>query len=60
MWHVWGRREMHTGFWWCNLKEWGHLKDIIIAGEKILQWIDLAENSGGCCENGNEPWSSIK
>jgi len=20
-WHVWGRKEMHTVFWWINLKE---------------------------------------
>jgi hypothetical protein len=36
------------------------LKDIVIVGEKILKWIDPAENSGGCCESGNDPWSSIK
>jgi len=21
MWHVWGKREMHRGFWWGNLKK---------------------------------------
>jgi hypothetical protein len=31
-----------------------------LVGKIILNWIDLAENSGGCCANGNEPWSSIK
>jgi hypothetical protein len=27
MWHVLGTREMHTGFWWRNLKERDHLED---------------------------------
>jgi len=27
MWHVWERTEMHTGFWWRNLKETGHFED---------------------------------
>jgi len=21
MWHIWGRRGVHTGFWWENLRE---------------------------------------
>jgi hypothetical protein len=25
VWHVWGIRGMHTGFWWGNMKERGHL-----------------------------------
>jgi hypothetical protein len=27
IWHAWGRGEMHTGFWWGNLEEKGHLED---------------------------------
>jgi len=22
--HMLGRRHMHTGFWWGNMKEWDH------------------------------------
>jgi len=27
MWHVWGRGEAYTGFWWGNLRERGHVGD---------------------------------
>jgi hypothetical protein len=27
MWHVWGRREVDTGFWWGHLTEGDHLGD---------------------------------
>jgi hypothetical protein len=27
MWHVWGEREMHIGFWYENLKERDYLED---------------------------------
>jgi hypothetical protein len=32
MWHVWDRREMHTGVWWGNLKEAVHLDDLGVNG----------------------------
>jgi hypothetical protein len=35
-WHVWGRREVHTGFWWGNLREGDHLEDPGIDGKIIL------------------------
>jgi hypothetical protein len=35
MWHRWGRKEVHTGFWWGNLKERHHLEDEHI----ILKWV---------------------
>ena len=40
MWHVWwGRREMHTGFWWGGLREGNHLEDPGVDGRIILKWI---------------------
>jgi hypothetical protein len=39
MWHVLGRREGHTGFWWGKLRERDHLKDLGIEWD----WTDLAE-----------------
>jgi hypothetical protein len=30
MWHIWGRGEVHTGFWWKTVKERGHLEDVDI------------------------------
>ena len=39
MWPVWGRGEVHTGFWWGNLREIDHLEDPGIDGRIILRWI---------------------
>ena len=39
MWRVWERWEVHTGFWWGNLKERGHLGDPGVDGRMILRWI---------------------
>ena len=40
-----GRGEVHTRFWWANLKEGDHLEDTGIDGKIILKWI-LQEGVG--------------
>jgi hypothetical protein len=39
MWHVWGKRDVRTGFWWGDLKEGDHLGDPAVDGRIILKWI---------------------
>jgi hypothetical protein len=39
MWHVWVRGEVHTGFWWGNLREGNNLEDLGVDGRTILKWI---------------------
>ena len=39
MWHVWGRGEAYTGFWWGNLKKRGHWEDPGADRRIILRWI---------------------
>jgi len=34
-----GRGEVHTGFWWGNLRERDHLEDPCVDGRIILRWI---------------------
>jgi len=34
-----GREEVHTGFWWGNLRERGHVGDAGVDGRIILRWI---------------------
>jgi hypothetical protein len=72
--HVWGKREVHIGFWWGDLREGDHLGDPGVYGRIILkrifkqwdrdmEWIELAQDRdqvAGFCECGNEPPSSIK
>jgi hypothetical protein len=54
---MWGRGEVHTGFWRGNLREGVHLVDLGVHGNIILRWIfrkwdggldwtDLAQNRG--------------
>jgi hypothetical protein len=33
------RREIHTGFWWENLKERDHIEDLGLDGRMILKWV---------------------
>jgi len=39
MWHVWGRKKMHTGLYWVSLKEGDHLEDVRVDGRVILKLI---------------------
>jgi len=46
MWHVWGKEDVYTEFWWGNLRERGHLKDPGVYGSIILKWIFRKWNVG--------------
>jgi hypothetical protein len=37
--HVWDRGDVHTGFWWADLREGEHLEGPGIDGKIILKWI---------------------
>jgi hypothetical protein len=41
-----GRVEVHTGFWWGNLRERGHLQDLLVDYKIILRWISRKLNLG--------------
>ena len=39
MWHVWGRRRIHTVFWYGKLEESENFEDIGTDRKIILNWI---------------------
>jgi hypothetical protein len=36
---IWGRNEMHTGFWWVNLNKRDNLQDLVVEGSIILKLV---------------------
>ena len=36
---IWGRNEMHTGFWWVNLKKRDNLQDLGVDCSIILKLV---------------------
>jgi len=50
MWHVWGTREVHAGFWWGNIEERDHLECLDIDERIILTW--LVNKLGGGVSTG--------
>jgi len=36
MWHVWETEEVHTGFWWQDLRERDFLEGLDVNGKIIL------------------------
>jgi hypothetical protein len=68
-----GKRKLHTGFWWRDLREGDNLGDPGVNGRIILKriiqevgwgmdWIELTQDRqvAGSCECGNKPPGSIK
>jgi hypothetical protein len=37
MWHILGREEVYTGYWWGNLKERDHSEDLGVDARTILK-----------------------
>jgi hypothetical protein len=33
-----GRGELHTGYWWGDLRERDHVEDLGVDGRSILRW----------------------
>ena len=71
---MWVTGEVHTGFWWGDLKSRDHLEDLSIDGGIILKfifkkwdgehgldWYGSGQGQvAGTCECGNELTHSIK
>ena len=39
MWHVWKTGEVHTEFWWEDLRKRDHLENLGVDGKIIIKWI---------------------
>jgi len=39
VWHVWGKREVCTGFWSGNVKVRGRTQDLVVDGRSVLKWV---------------------
>jgi hypothetical protein len=46
MYHIWGKREVHTGFWWGDLSEGDHLGDPGVDVRIILKLISKLWDGG--------------
>jgi hypothetical protein len=38
--YVWGTEEMHSGFWWGNVREEHHLEYLGVDSSIIIKWIN--------------------
>jgi hypothetical protein len=46
--HVWGRGEVHTGFWWGKLRQTGYLEDLDVDGMIMLKlMLEKQEETSG-------------
>jgi hypothetical protein len=48
MWHVLETEELHSGFWWWDLRERYQLEDLGVGGRIILKWL-FSKWDGGTC-----------
>jgi hypothetical protein len=44
-----GIKEMHAGFWWCNLKERGNFQDLGLHGTMVLKLIQITKLKPNKC-----------
>jgi len=47
MWRLWGREEVHTGFWWGSTKDRDHAQDLGVVGRVMLDG-SYRNLVGGC------------
>jgi hypothetical protein len=52
-----GKREVHTGFWWGDLREGDHLGDPGVDGRITLKWFFKKWDGGGGAWTG---WSWLR